>query len=270
MKKMTWIMMAVLLVAGAGYSALLTVDFETNTVSSVPLGYTAIRPSPMTATQYINTVSSTLLGGSQAIKYLDQSSSSSAGGIEYNFVPSGGQGAVKFRFSFSPQSISGTSSNYISIGIGGYSVSNSLMLGSSANMYAEMRVTGDGTVRVYSNGVNVAISSAALNSSNTFTMIVNDTDAAVSYSGYSDNSVAANTVDYYLNGTRLFNDAALAVISAGTTNGLGRIGFVNGSTRIGLDYLIDNISVEVIPEPATIGMLGLGALITILVRRMRR
>jgi len=28
--------------------------------------------------------------------------------------------------------------------------------------------------------------------------------------------------------------------------------------------------IEVIPEPATVGMLGLGAIVTLLVRRMRR
>jgi hypothetical protein len=36
------------------------------------------------------------------------------------------------------------------------------------------------------------------------------------------------------------------------------------------DLLLDNVSVTVVPEPATIGMLGLGALITFLIRRHTR
>ncbi len=43
---------------------------------------------------------------------------------------------------------------------------------------------------------------------------------------------------------------------------------VNGDVT-GTDYYIDNYSVTAVPEPATVGMLGLGALVAVIIRRSR-
>jgi hypothetical protein len=48
----------------------------------------------------------------------------------------------------------------------------------------------------------------------------------------------------------------------------GNAGFY--SSGINTSVRFDDLSITSIPEPATIGMLGLGALVTMLVRRMRK
>ena len=84
-------------------------------------------------------------------------------------------------------------------------------------------------------------------------------------------TLAANTVDYYFNGSLVYAGASFGttVGGLGTTNGPGRVAIFAATSRTDLDYLIDNISVQVIPEPATMGMLLLGA-VTILAARRRR
>jgi hypothetical protein len=66
-------------------------------------------------------------------------------------------------------------------------------------------------------------------------------------------SIATGVTDVNLSGYTTFN----------TTNAFNAIRFRNASSGV----YIDNAYVTSIPEPATIGMLGLGALITLLIRR---
>lgn len=92
----------------------------------------------------------------------------------------------------------------------------------------------------------------------------------------------ANTLT--MDGTTLFdftgntvtNGATFAVLQNWAPGGISTNGAVFVSTGLGgtqqLDYskLVSDGLITVIPEPATIGMLGLGALVTILLRRMQR
>lgn len=79
-----------------------------------------------------------------------------------------------------------------------------------------------------------------------------------------------DTVAYYIDGTQeyLFTDFAGANIGgmAYTTSGDGTADWATAASNV----KIDAMGIDVIPEPATIGMLGLGALATLLIRRLKR
>ena len=80
-----------------------------------------------------------------------------------------------------------------------------------------------------------------------------------------------NTVDYYFNDSLVLSGASFGtgVGALATTNGMGRFAMFDSTARTDLDYLFDNIQVQVIPEPATMGMLLLGAVTVLAVRRRR-
>lgn len=78
----------------------------------------------------------------------------------------------------------------------------------------------------------------------------------------------ANTVSYVLNGVTQFSAADFVGSNLGlmvyTTAGDGVNDWVTAASNI----KIDSMGINVIPEPATVGMLGLGALVAMLVRRL--
>jgi hypothetical protein len=81
-------------------------------------------------------------------------------------------------------------------------------------------------------------------------------------------SGTAGTFDYSLVGGTLNN------VTGTVSDTVGGVDFSNGYVGAygrlsNSNPKFDNFSVTVIPEPATIGMMSLGALITMLIRRMR-
>ena len=263
MKKFQIISMAVLLTASAGYSALLLdVNFEGQTAGSQPTGAAYIRPTANSSTQAVQVVNSTLLGGNQAVQVLDKAvNTGTATALQYNFASNG---AVVASFSFSPSYTAGSSANFYEIGLG-----QQITLSSSTNIFCSVRLRADGSIGFVSAGnvINTRTNLAA-GSSNTVSMVANDTASDIVYLG---TTVAANTVNYYFNGSLVQSGSAFGtyVGTLGTTNGFGRFAIFDSTARVDLDYLVDNISVQAIPEPAAIGMLGLGALIILAVRRRR-
>ncbi len=68
-------------------------------------------------------------------------------------------------------------------------------------------------------------------------------------------------------GTGVFTSAAFDM----TGMNFYAIRFTSNGFDASQDTLtIDNVSINVVPEPATVGMLGLGALVALLIRRVRR
>lgn len=81
-------------------------------------------------------------------------------------------------------------------------------------------------------------------------------------------------------GSRLVYDVSGGLGSYSQTLDFGSTGYDYIAIRIGVyatgldggwgeDIGIDNVSITAVPEPATVGMLGLGALVSLLVRRIR-
>ena len=263
MKKVKITLAAVLLAAGAGYSALLLdVNFESGTNGFAPAA-DYVRPLANSTTQAIQVVNSTLLGGSKAVQFLDRAvNTATSSSLQYNFASNG---AVVLSFSFSPSYVGGTSANYLDFGLG-----QQATISAAGNLFCTARFRADGKVGFVSGGSSVATSAAlAAGSSNTISIFVNDTDSAIIYAG---GTLAANTADYWLNGSLAYAGASFGttVSALGTTNGMGRVAIFDATTRTDLDYMFDNITVAAIPEPATIGMVMLGALALFGIRRYQR
>ena len=115
MKKTKIILAAVLLAAGAGYSALLLdVNFESGTNGFAPAA-DYVRPTANSSSQAVVVVNSTLLGGSKAVQYLDRAIGPAvASSLQYNFASNG---AVMASFSFSPSYVGRASGNYVEVGL---------------------------------------------------------------------------------------------------------------------------------------------------------
>lgn len=133
------------------------------------------------------------------------------------------------------------------------------VLGRVANVSATTFVVGDralgGSTSIFSSHTSLAIPAIAGNSqtnngSYSYTLSIERTATGVLLSGNlggNSFSVADNTGAFY----------SFDTLVLGSTAGIN-----DGSY-----YTLDNIMVTSIPEPATIGMLGLGAVITVLFRR---
>jgi hypothetical protein len=147
-------------------------------------------------------------------------------------------------------------------------LSQQVVINSTTLLFGEARMYGNGLFRFYSGGSLAYSTNLALNSINTVSMYVNDTASDIIYAGGTRTNLA-NTVDYYFNGSLAYAGAAFGTGASGlgTTNGMGRVVFFDSTSRTDLDYLFDNITVEAIPEPATIGMLLFGAVTLLAVRR---
>ncbi len=276
MKKIRTMLIAVLLVAGAGYSALLTLDFTGQTVGNNPTGAKYIGPTAITGTSYIKVVGSTPMGTGNGLAIYDNDSANF--GLEYNFTSAS---AVRVDMAFSPNA-GGTVASYMTFAVGQNETSTGQRLSASGRRYAEMRFYGNGGLRLYWNTlgsyVNVATTVGA---ANTLTCFLNDYNSqSVNYTmGGTTYTLPTNSVAWWVNGALVLNGTAeygnldMADVTANGTianseGNLGRIGFSDTSVT-GMDYLFDDLVVSQIPEPATIGMLILGTVTLLAVRRRR-
>ena len=279
MKKMQIIWMAILLAAASGYSALVSDDFESYTAGTAP---TATRVSGTTTDgtgeNFITVVGSGVntAGTGNGVEIKDNNTSST--GLEWEYGTD--VSAIKFEFGFSAVSLTTGNSAYMTFGVGQDGVTS---LGSGSSRYAEGRLYDGGRVRLYAGGSYVNIDSiATAGETHTLTMYANDYDSqTVNYTvGATDYTLGANSVAWWFDGSMVlvggseYGDLDLGDATdtgtVGTTEGnLNRVGMITSTSKVGLDYVFDNVSVNVIPEPATVGMLGLGALLMVAVRRLR-
>jgi hypothetical protein len=278
MKTIQGVIIPVLLSAGVGYSALLNEDFEGQTVGINPTGVKYVAPTAVTATSYIKVVGSTPMGTGNGLAIYDNDSQNV--GLEYNFSSAS---AVRVDLAFSPTA-GGSSTGYMTFGLGQNEASTSARLGAAARRFAEMRFYGNGNLRLYWNAqasfTNVATTVGA---ANTLTWFLNDYDSqSVNYTvGSTTYTLPANSVAWWVNGALILNGAAeygpldLADATAGGTVGtsegnLGRIGFSDSGVT-GIDYFFDDLVVSTIaiPEPSTMGLVLLGSLAVLVARRSR-
>ncbi len=248
MKTILSVLMTLLLAAGTGYSALLTVDFEGQTVSAAPTGAVHVSPTTPGATNYVKVVTNTPMGTGLGVEF-----SGSGLGLEYNVAA---QSALRVDLSFAVLNAGGSSSKYLTLATGQYSASTSSTLGGSTKRYSEMRFYGDADLTFYLNGVSTTFNDLAMDSVNTITWIMNDYDVqSVNYAmGGTVCTLPANSVAWWVNGALIVqgsidvNDSTVNG-TVGTSEGnLGRVGFLGG----GLEsvFTFDNIVVTQISKSA--------------------
>ncbi len=283
MKKMQIILMAVLLAAGAGYSALFTMDFEGQTVGTNPAAPAVVRPvnSLRTVDNQVTVVSTTTMGTGQGVRLLDNGAVGSQ--LEYNFVAASNAqvSAISYTFSYAQTAMANTN-GAVTVSIGKYNTDTAgTTLNSTARNVFRMDLKGDGWVAIASNNSAKAIGQYAQSTAHTVAIYANDYDTQqVKYTILgTDYTVNGNSADVWIDGALvgqgmsfylgMTNDLGGVLNVGNTTNNLGRIGFVSSSSAIGSDFQLDNLVVNEIPEPATMGMLLLGAVTVLAVRRRR-
>lgn len=279
--------------AVAGKAQIITnFDFTGDTPGSSPLGWTSVTPSTPAA---LNGAVVTNVSGDNAVNIYDYSTSANAR-LEQDFATLYDRLHLSLTFTRNANITPTTSTQglYVTLGANGQSQ------GTGSNRAVSVRLFNDGQFRIdrgaQDGGGNFL--SASVSSSNAFeasgpTFTTHTLDifaysgvsggSGLSYTGpdsvtrvldphsyavYIDNvwiTVGTNTV----NGNNGFATGSWGLYSG--TN-LGRLGLVTGgATAIsGMDFLIDNIVLEVIPEPSTFALLGLGGLLLIGAGRIRR
>lgn len=256
----------------------LTDTFETETTGNQPTAAITVRPNTNTLTNLITVVDGidNLAGTGKGVRIFDNDVADSAA-LEYNFVGSAGAqvSAVQISFDFAGGAGNTDGARYINVSAGNFfDGSTSPQFGSSTNRIFDVRLYGDGDVRFYDDGTSTNFVSGA--GVNTITMFVNDFETAISYIAPDTSlstSLAANTVAYYLfDGTDYSTStgALNAALAGGTENNLGRFGMASLSNTVGLEYIVDNITVSAIPEPGTFALLaGALALTAVMLRRRK-
>ncbi len=236
-------------------ASFLSVDFESDTVSNSPTLLGAIaRPSPSTVSNYVTVVDSSgnKAGTGQGVRFCDIATNVGTA-LEYNFVADAASqiSLVQASFDFSCLA-SSSGSGYISVGLGAYSAVYSMSAASAR--WNELRLYQDNTLKPTLNGSTTGQGTFTLNpagTANTLVMFVNDSAAPVDYTFNGAQTLAADTVVYWLNGTKI---ATLVLDNevTNTVNNFGKIGFCAGTAAAGIDYAIDNIVVAGILPPANV------------------
>lgn len=234
------------------------------------------------ATDIVQTDTKNYLGGGAGNKVAQISqltaSASNAQIASTTTTSFGVTGQLSFDFSIPLYTdVSGSSAYNSTSGLNGMI----LRLGTAANNGGSafgLLIRSDGLVGLSDASFNTttALSNANLSAATkyTLTIVYNNSSSLLSYSG---GSVAATSMDVYLNGVlvghNLSNGGSVAANTALTS-----FSFTNKSTANVLSLYVDNILITdtitagAIPEPGTIAMLaGLGSLsFALVVRRNRR
>jgi len=267
-------------------------DFTGDTPGLSPTGWTTVSPSTPT----LGTLGAivTNVSGNNAVNMLDNSAASVAR-LEEDFTQNS---SLHLSLSFTRNAnipvTTSTQGLYVTLG------SNGLSQATSANRAAAIRLFNDGSYRldVGTQNGSGAFVSAGVSGSNSFgeggTTFNTHTLDIFAYAGttggatlgYTGPDSVARTLDphsyaVYIDGT-LLNASTITTASgdygfqsAGfySQGTLGRMGLVTGgaSAVSGMDFLIDNVVLSVIPEPSTFVLLGTGSLLLIgALRRSRR
>lgn len=263
MRKTLLVLVGLLLVAATGYSALLSEDFESETVGNEPsgtIGFVSDANGDASATVIDSTANKA--GSGQGLQLVDQ------GTIDYFRLgyefSATGETAVRIDVDVA-RLTAGTTGTDFYVGL----FDTDGLSGSFRDRYAEFKLDDQGNLGNSAGGTKTA--ELALNTSYTLTMYANDGDTAIiDYEGTRD--LAADSVDFWLDGT-YWGGGSLrdsdGTDPSNTTSALAAIGFISLSSTDGIDYAVDNISVTAIPEPATLSTLGL-VLFAFIYRKLRR
>jgi hypothetical protein len=234
-----------------------------------------------TADNFVRVVATSAIGSGPAVRIYDTSTNAGTG-LHYNFVASEAQqvNAVGVKFQYTQRAtLPAGNTGAFSIQVGSYNT-----FAGTSNKISELQVRNDGRVLFAANGNPGQIIAAGsplfvAGTVHTVEMFVNDQDAAaVKYwQNGTEYSLAANShivyidnVGYAAQSLNLLVDIPGGGTVATTEWNLGRLGFSTSGGVAGDDFEIDNIQVtDLIPEPATTGMLLLGAVTVLAIRRRR-
>jgi hypothetical protein len=240
----------------------------------------------------------TNVAGNNQVDMLDNSATSNAR-LEEDFT---GASSLHLSLSFTRNAnITPTSSTqglYVSLG------ANGLSQNTQANRAADIRLFNDGSYRLdigAQNGDGTFASGPSVTSSNGFgeggtTFNTNSLDiyayagatggSTLSYTGPDNltHILDPHSFQVFINGVLLSaggpgtnmtvdGDYGFQNSSFYSQGTLGRLGLITGgsSAVTGIDFLVDNINLSVIPEPSTVALLGTSSLLLIgVLRRTRR
>lgn len=254
------LMIVVWLAALAGYSAtVLDLNYDSDTVGAQPGGTVFLSPAANTAINSITVIASpaNTAGTSNGVQIVDNNA---ATGTRMEYDLSSSQSVIRWDFSFSPVSSSGSGANQLFAAVmntGGSS-------GSSATRLCAMRLQDNATVAFYAGAAagGAALGSAVsvtVGSSYKVSIFLNDLDEPRTYTdpnGVEGKVLPANSVVFWMNGVNYGSGLLNSSISAGTA-GLGRVGFGSTSGAVGLFYVIDDMKVSQILPPPSAGSLSL-------------
>lgn len=273
------------LAVAAGQAALLSKDFESDTVGSAPVA-TSVRPTPATSTNSVLVVAGTAIGTGQGVRFADNSTNI-ASSLEYNFVASSNtqKSAISASFTYSQNSVGAANAGTATFALGAYSDTvGEATLKDALRRFCEVKLSSNGKLAVVFNTSTVTVGTYATGTVHSVAIYANDYDSqSVQYTVNSANyTLGANSVAYWVDGVMIktaggaeYGDLVLADITVGTNtianseNNFGRFGLSSSQAQYALDLSVDNISINQIPEPAALGMLAFGAIAVLADRRRR-
>lgn len=283
------------LVASSSEAQVIFADnFNTDTLGVKPTGWTSISPSTPT----LGTLGAYVVdpgSGDYAMRMVDSSPAANARAEQdFSSVYSGLHLSLSFTRNANITPTTSTQGLYVSLGASGVSQ------GTQSNRAVNVRLFNDGGYRIDVGTQNPdgTFNTTAVSPSNSFgeagaTFNTHTLDiyaysgtaggATLGYTGpdsvarildphsfavYIDGSLMQPTNNVTANGDYGFETSAWGLYGA---SNLGRLGIVTGgsSAIAGMDFLVDNISLAVIPEPSTFTLMGLGGLLLMCVRRAR-
>jgi hypothetical protein len=277
-KKLYLAATAIALGSVSGASAVLLSDnFEGDVVGGLPASASIVHPDPSTSTTFAEVVDSAnnTAGTGKGLKLRTDDANTSVI-VEYNFVADAASqlSAVRVDLSFAWDDLGATShSDFLAVSLGEYNTS--LTFSAAANRYIDLRLYDNGDLIVRNAAGNSSYTDVS-SGSHDLSIFVNDYDSqSISYTGLdiASHTLGANKAAYWLDGTLFFtsdmdlNDTTTGGTVGNTQNNLGKFGF--GSTRadVNLGYVVDDIEITTIPEPATLGMIALFSGAMLFIRR---
>lgn len=239
MNKIKFMVIAMGLPALTAFSAsLVSVDFESDAIGLPPTAsnVSPVSNAPLNSNAVVGASINTA-GTGNGLRITDMNIGA-GNRVDYDLDGLQAVSALRFDFNTASKTNYGGTGDYISACV----VNSQTSTGASANRYAEIRLLANGHARFYSVGSYISNSDIGLDldTAYKFSMFVNDSDEEiVNYSGA--RSLAPNTVDYWINDS-YYISGDLNTVSAGTTNGLGRVGFATSTTDLDLDWVFDNVT----------------------------
>lgn len=266
MKKRVLVVVGLLLVSVSGYSALYTENFSGYAIGASPANMTARSNALIVA-------GSGTTGSGNAVQLTDNSAVSTAAYVESNFAANeaGEYGAVSVSFDIYNNQLASSAGN-LTFGIGSYSNNATYSMNANATRYFNLEfASATGTLTLRANGANLGSATYNLGSSNHIEVFVNDSETAGV--GYIGGTLGTNSFAVYVNNSLVgvgVKGLGASALSVGESDGLGRFGFYSASTSIN-QFTIDNIVVNnLIPEPASVGLLLIGCVTVLFWRRRNR
>lgn len=246
----------------------LTNDFNSDTVGSQPTSVTVISPTANTGTGSTDgdigvvTVGNSAIGGGNALRIYDRSTTNFAH-VRDALTAGTASGMFGFNFTAGPNLVSNHGDTYLRVAMGNAGADASSSFTGNNFQRVVISSTGTGTTGQFQasnstgNPVDTNVATFIETASNLVELYFNRTASALGYAKGVAQTVAAGRYDVWLNGVLVANDFSLRT---GTSDILA-VSLATGGSQKGPDWIIDNLSVAAIPEPASIGLLALSAVI---------